>query len=263
MSPNTDDLRSVQFDLRDVCFIDCYSAQVLICYVRSFDRAGALVSIKLPGQKPVRDMLRIWSFDDALMEAVGSRLSRYCDEDDRSHYFPPHEYQTTFDPKLFPTIYSPTNAPRDPADNDKAPRTNFFGFRTIRVPVQEGKRAIALAEKELWQSPQVARLLERDFGLDVRFVSARIIFEAVFNALRHSNADLVQTLRIPVTSTRQASYHSPQRARPIRSRRDLPRAPSSTTGTMEQPYLTSLTRTSPTALAAERSQQETTPRLIA
>ncbi|TIV60722.1 hypothetical protein [Mesorhizobium sp.] len=189
-----DTVPSVHFDLRDVRFMDCYCAQLLICYVRSLDRRGALVTIKLPERKPVRDMLRVWSFDEALREAVGSRLSRYCDEDDRSHYFPPHETQTTFDLQLFPTNYALTNEPPDPSRGDQAGRTSFYGFRTIRVPADaDAKPTLALAEKLLWQSPQVARYLERDFSLDVRFFSARIIFEAVFNALRHPNADIVQT----------------------------------------------------------------------
>lgn len=194
-TPNStlNDTRSVQFDLRDVRFIDCYCAQVLICYVRYFDRQGTQVTIKLPKQKRVRDMLRVWNFDEALRDAVGSRLSRFCDENDRTHYFPPNEKQTTFDIRLFPTIYRRAVVPSNNLDADTHPRTNFFGFRTIHVPTAEAKAQRALIEKELWQSPNVRRLLERDLKLDVRFFSARIIFEAVFNALRHPSADIVQT----------------------------------------------------------------------
>lgn len=193
LSSPLNSISSVQFDLRDVRFIDCYCAQVLICYIRHFDRQGTLVSLKLPKQKRVRDMLRVWNFDEALRDAVGSRLSRFCDEDDRAHYFPPNEIQTTFDIKLFPTIHHPSNDPGSNSDTGSQPRINFFGFRTIHVPAVEAKAQYALAEKELWQSPNVRRLLERDLKLDVRFFSARIIFEAVFNALRHPSADIVQT----------------------------------------------------------------------
>jgi hypothetical protein len=192
-SSTLNNVPSVQFDLREVQFIDCYSAQVLICYIRYFDRQGTLVSLKLPKRKRVRDMLRIWNFDEALRDAVGSRLSRYCDEDDRTNYFPPNEVQTSFDVRLFPTTYRPSNNPSNDSETDSHPRTNFFGFRTISVPAVEAKAQFALAEKELWQSPNVRRLLERDLKLDVRFFSARIIFEAVFNALRHPSADIVQT----------------------------------------------------------------------
>ncbi len=186
-------IHSAQFDLREVSFMDCYCAQVLICYIRYFDRRGTTVSVKLPQRKAVRDILRIWNFDEALRDAVGSRLIRFCDEDDRSHYFPPHEFQSTFNPTLFPAIYPPPNDTGNNSDLESIPRTNFFGFRTIRVPSLETKAQCAFAEKELWQTPNVRRILERDLKIDVRFFTARIIFEAAFNALRHSSAEIVQT----------------------------------------------------------------------
>lgn len=185
-------LRNVQFDLSEIEFIDCYCAQLLICYIGLFDRQGTIVSLRLPKKKRVRDMIRVWQFDTALKDAVGSRMVRFCDDDDREKYFYPNDQQATFDTRLFPTYYEEANDQEDP--ESLTPRYNFFGFRSIEVPDNvEVKPEIANSEKRLWQSHNIKSLLERDLKIDVRYFSARIIFEAVFNALRHPSAEIVQT----------------------------------------------------------------------
>jgi len=136
--------------------------------------------------------LRVWQFDTALKDVVGSRMIRFCDDDTRKKYFYPNDKQSTFDPRLFPTSYGDTNDQNE--KDSKSVRGNFFGFRTILVPENvEEKPEIANIEKRCWQSHNIKLLLENDLKIDVRFFSARIIFEAVFNALRHPAADIVQT----------------------------------------------------------------------
>ncbi|MEP1765536.1 MAG: STAS domain-containing protein [Sulfitobacter sp.] len=185
-------VQSIHVDLTHVTFMDCYSAQVLISYLTAWDRNGISTTISLPEKKSVRDIMRVWNFDDALKAATGRRMYRFSDDETRQKYFFPNDSQSTFDLDEFPTHYKiPTN---DDGDDDESIRPNFFGFRTIKVPsnVHE-KPELANDEKRFWQNHNVKTLLERDLGIDVRYFSARVIFEAVFNALRHPSAEIVQT----------------------------------------------------------------------
>lgn len=183
---------NIHFDLSGINFLDCYSAQLLICYLALFDRQGYTTSLELSKRKSVRDILRVWNFDDALKAATGRRMFRYCSSESIEKYFFPHDSQTTFDLDLFPSHYQqPLN--QDP-DDTKPINRNFFGFRTIDVPNEVHKKpGVANLEKRFWQSHNVKSLLERDLKIDVRYFSARAIFEAVFNALRHPSAEIVQT----------------------------------------------------------------------
>lgn len=182
----------IHFDLSGLTFLDCYSAQLLICYVSLFDRKGAAVKITLPEAKNVRDILRVWNFDDALKSATRHRMFRYCSEDQQGKYFYPHDKQSTFDLDHFPTQYD--TEPNEVAGPHNRRSDNSFAFRTINVPIEvEKKPEVANQEKKYWQRHNIRSRLEKDLRISVRYFSARIVFEAVFNALRHPDAELVQT----------------------------------------------------------------------
>jgi hypothetical protein len=186
-------IRDAQFDLSKVEFMDCYCAQIFICYIRLMERQGTHLTIRLPESKRVRDMMRVWHLDMAILDAVGKHLIYFCENDQKERYFYPHDRQSTFDLRYFPKLQLDSNNP-ETERVDLNLNENFFGFRSIKVPDDVDEKPIcANIEKRTWQNFNIKTLLEKDLKLDVRYFSARIIFEAVFNALRHPSADIVQT----------------------------------------------------------------------
>lgn len=204
-------LRSIEFDFTKSSYIDPYSMQLLISYICACERYSIDTRIRLPHKDAVRDAMRAWGFQSALLAATNRTLFSYVDKDDRRRYFRDQEKQTTFDLRNFPKgkagfgrmSKEHVELLRNRRIN-VAPRSkNFFGFNSFDVKNLSNKIRTAHNEKEDWKAPNIASFLESKMGINAEYLASRVVFEALFNALRHPAAEIVQTAALPRRSKKE------------------------------------------------------------
>ncbi|WP_420861955.1 TIR domain-containing protein [Algirhabdus cladophorae] len=198
------ELSSIVFDFSEVNFIDAVSLQVLVAYVLTCDKYDVHVEIEFPKVKYLRDQIRAWSLDSAISLATTRNLHWFATELSKDRYFSEADRQMSLDldvlPKgeFHPDAY-PSNANGVLSDGLRRQdarliprRENFFAFQSFDGNTSDAL-GVATREKDDWQKQDVASFIEARIGVDVQYLSSRIIFEALHNALRHSNAEIVQT----------------------------------------------------------------------
>jgi hypothetical protein len=185
--------------------------QLLIAYISKLQRLGREAQIKLPREQRIRDMLKVWGLPYALATACDRSLFGLCDQEDRDTYYNSEERQLTFNLARFPKG-SPVQAPigselsnrlaRFSYDQKKLPRSwNFFGFQSFDVRSAEDKVALAKQEQENWSQRNLTKIISTKYHLDARYLASRIIFESIYNSLRHSDANFIQTSALKQTHT--------------------------------------------------------------
>lgn len=214
-----DALHSISLDLSSTNFIDPYSLQVIVAYIASFDRHGIDCNLRLPRRKAVRDFIRAWGYDYALITALNRSLFSLVDRDDRVRFFRDREQQTTFDlrdfPKGMPGFGRSSSAHTERLTNrniESAPRSdNFFGFNSFDVSSLPNKIRTAHEEKEDWKSNNIRSFCAAKMGINAEYLASRVVFEALFNALRHPDATVVQTATLPLPPSKAAiAKNAPQ-----------------------------------------------------
>lgn len=191
--------RHVVLNFRETTFIDIVSTQYITAFVAQAKKRNWLVSLRPPSSKRVRDFWRHWDFPNAFRDATDIEFSSLLSGPDRKILMEP---QTSFrsDGPLF--IYYPDLDNLNDtkiANNDGKPiqighgrSKNFFGFVTQFLGDYD---PINLAEHNsgAWTIHQVRDVLDQYIPKS-KVIPSHIIFEAFFNAVKHPEATLVQTV---------------------------------------------------------------------
>lgn len=198
------EVSKLTFDFSDIEYIDMVSLQVLVAYLRTCDRFEIPAEIELPSRKYWRDQIRAWGLDCALSLATGRNLHWFASENSKK-YFDIGDKQMSFDLSLLPNgfVHDDAYGPRlngifqqkfqNTSLRDIPRKRNFFAFHSFDALNTSDNIGVANREKQDWQKENIERFFKRHVRVDTKYLSSRIIFEALFNALRHPNAEIVQT----------------------------------------------------------------------
>lgn len=168
------------FDFSESTFVSIACSQYVIAFAKKCRLLGWNFSLVLPKYKKVRDFWVLWNFHGGLLEATGIDISELIPANQQDLL---KEEQITFfeQKKAFNVNQFERQRSR-----------NFFGFHSIKLSGRATGMA-AISEADQWRSKEIRDILER--GLDTRsdYITSRIVFEAIFNAIKHPDAKLVQT----------------------------------------------------------------------
>ena len=198
-------------DLSATRYVDV-SALVYITslIVQRLDR-GFETFISLPkgqlGSSAVMHFLRAWRFPEALTEATAKPFESYLLDDHDRHYYRAVQ-------KERPEPYYVGGYVRP--DVGRILSERFFALRTFRPASERSAVGIPIGESNRWQEDLIRRVLasrlrraERSPGL----VGSAIVFESLLNALRHSQANVIQMVsRFDDPSTRARHLPGASRA---------------------------------------------------
>lgn len=173
--------RTYIFDFTETQFISVSSSQYVIAFAVKCAKHRWRFEIIPPLSKRVRDFWRLWNFFEALVIATDRNIANIIHSDARSIL---DEKQTTFRERSTATTYH--------GGETTLRSLNFFGFHSILL---SGKASgmVAVAETEQWRTKEIRDILDRGLAIKSDYLVSRVIFEAIFNALRHPEAQIIQT----------------------------------------------------------------------
>lgn len=169
------------FDLSDARFISIACSHYIIAFVRKCAKLRWDFRLILPTRRKVRDFWKLWRFYEALEVAADKPWVELLYEEDR---ILAQERQQTFFERSAPTTYQ--------TGSDTLRSENFFGFHSMHLN-SHSKGMIAVAEADQWRTKEIRDIVERGLGIRSDYFSSRVVFEAVFNAVKHPAASLIQT----------------------------------------------------------------------
>ncbi|WP_430253173.1 hypothetical protein [Neorhizobium sp. DAR64872/K0K18] len=169
------------FDFSATQFINVSSSQYIIAFAVKCARHRWRFQLIPPDSRRVRDFWRLWNFFDALVLATDTALSTIVHPDAR-HLLA--EEQTTFRARSTATTYQTGGLPLR--------SQNFFGYHSILL---SGKASgmVAVSETEQWRTKEIRDILDKGLAIRSDYLASRVIFEAIFNALKHPGAQIIQT----------------------------------------------------------------------
>ncbi|WP_327205644.1 hypothetical protein [Rhizobium beringeri] len=169
------------FDLSDTRFISVGCSQYIVAFSMKCARHRWKFTLVMPEAKEVRDFWRLWNFYDAMEVACKLTLADIVPARQLELV---SERQTTFRERSTATSYR--------AGPSSLRSENFFGFHSIRLGRANDGMA-AVEEADQWRTKEIKDILEKGLQTRSDYVATRIVFEAIFNAVRHPGANLVQT----------------------------------------------------------------------
>jgi len=173
----------LQFDLRRSTFIEAACLIRLIACTTQIFAEGGSVQFALPANRDVRDFLREWQFPQALREATGMPFIRLVRESDREYFGENEKGQ-------HPSKYA--GASIGPG-MERLLSERFFSILTMRPRFAPSKVTAVMQEAGRWEKGLIAAVLQKHLNGPADYVPSRIIYESLTNALRHPNAEIVQT----------------------------------------------------------------------
>ena len=177
-----DDTRNIIIDMRECLFIEVSSLIYLVSFITAREREGLRTTIALPKSKKVRDFLRVWKFPEAIRGASGKLFYNMVLEEDR-HYF--GENANYEDLKYAGTTLM--------SGLDRLVSERFFSI--THCPIHQNKSSIAAVKNESsrWEQRLIMSVLENHLSGPKGYISSRVIYESMTNAVRHPNASFIQT----------------------------------------------------------------------
>lgn len=177
-------------------FIEIATLVLLVATITARKRCGFDTIIKLPDSKRTRDFLRLWSFPETIRIVTGIGFRRIASKKEDDVYF--GENNEGFEQNSYSKAYEV---------NDEGIRrltsTRFFSLETyelarnINVRVSDQDQGIIkkrnntkFVEQESgrWNGELIRSVLNRQLQGPGGYVSSRIVFESMTNAVRHANA---------------------------------------------------------------------------
>jgi len=174
--------------------------------------------IGMSKDRRVRDFLRLWRFPEAFFDATAVELKDILVGEDQKYIGEPQTTYNGLGSWLDALIYD-----RDWVSSHG--KRNFFEFTSYNLQPQQSlfrrsKSAIPRIESERWNNSLVKEVLsthlfKRKNSDDVARV---VIYESISNAVRHPNADILQTTSLFQSAHRQhpAGMKSPSMAGHLR-----------------------------------------------
>lgn len=180
-------------DLRDIEFIEMPTLIYILSVLcqRTDDQLYTL--IRIPKEKKIRDYLRLWNFPKSVAECTGKGFSSFCNQEDIEQYFGENKVEDDF------RYFESKSENRTQFINEKC-----FSICTHKLTSNIDKTADTILVSSIankWKDPLVRNHLNNFFkpekeskeikSLQPNYISSRIVYEAISNALRHPNAKIL------------------------------------------------------------------------
>jgi len=170
-------------DLRETNFIEVATLIYMLSLLDQRSMQHLDTTILIPSDKKVRDFWRIWKFPEAIKSCTGRGLAHYCVKEDVDLYF----QENTSDDDLYYRAYS--------KEVKELVNDRFFSLNSYLVSSHVANTIALNSEASRWKKPFILEFLKRVLG-EVgasSYVSARVVYEAMTNAFRHPEADIICT----------------------------------------------------------------------
>lgn len=142
---------------------------------------GLDTKLILPKLKKVRDFLRLWKFPQALYDCTGRHFTYFCCEEDKKYFGENNSDSDYYYKSLSKEINHLIN-------------NRFFSINTYNVSDSHNANMSVLhKESERWKGDLISRFLGEKLKEknSSDYVPARIVYEAMTNALRHPCASYI------------------------------------------------------------------------
>jgi len=175
--------KTIILDFSNSRYIELASLVYIISLLTKRSRDNLETLIRLPKNKNVRDFMRSWNFPNATKEATGCYFKNIVTSDCHKYFGenPELVYQkyagdTFFDRGTYLQLLK-----------------YYLPIATFYKSLQSFTSLLALDEANRWKGQVVTSILEKHLQGPQGYFSARIVFEAMMNAIRHPNANIIQT----------------------------------------------------------------------
>ena len=173
----------VEFDLRPCRYLEveaalCVSATLFWCRAKK-----VAVRLRLPESKATRDFLRQWSVPLAFEESTKMRFWDLVHPTDRTYFGE--------NPELSDQKYSGRVVLYEGRQHSIP--ENYFPIHTYRPSGEHFSHTLATDEAIRWRPEFLTSILARHLRGPQNYLSSRIVWEALMNAIRHPRASLIQT----------------------------------------------------------------------
>ena len=170
-------------DLSRAEFIEASCLIYLISLLINRKRNGQDTLLKLPRSKKVRDFMRSWLFPDTVINTAGMSFWNIVSEEDRN-YFGEN-----------PSLKEQTYAGKLIKNYGKWERIlqNYLPILDLRNTGTSFNVGLALTEANRWKREIISSILEKHLHGPHGYFASRIVFEAIMNAVRHPNANIILT----------------------------------------------------------------------
>lgn len=194
----------IVFDFSEVVYFDIYCLQLFVAYISKCEALSITPRIELPRDEGVRNTFRVWGLDYALITATNKSLLSMATQNSRDKYW--QQADRKQGRLMLNGMYPKCNASRKTTSNrlweqlkenqyDWVPRDKYFlGFHTYDLLAIPSQVKIANDEKSFWENNKwISKYFMQRTGLDSGYLASRIIWETLFNSMRHSGAIVAQT----------------------------------------------------------------------
>ncbi len=184
----------ILLDLRHCVFIDFVVFQYLISFFCFRKKRNQETYFGIPGEKKVRDFIRVWEFPNAFSNATELKFSDFIVEEDKKYI---GEQQTTF--KGFGDVVDTLEYNLDWKSGHRGKR-NFFSYNTYYLKRKDMvnilPEKVPSVESRRWNEGLILKVLEKQLKCDSakEEVGRIIIYESMSNAVRHPDATVIQAV---------------------------------------------------------------------
>jgi hypothetical protein len=179
----------IELDMSFCDFIEPATLILLIALLRQRKFADQTTQIRLPVRKDVRDFLRRWEFPQAVHDATGCSFFSMVTENDRRYF---GENSGHDDMKYHARVIDTFGG------RERLLSKVFYGIKTffpLNLATDREKTVhAAMNQADEWKQEQVVDVLNRHLKKhNSKRIASHIVFEAIWNALRHPSAKIIQT----------------------------------------------------------------------
>jgi len=178
---------SVLLDLTDVQFMDLHSAMLILAVLSRLGAKERLVTLRLPVKSDVCHFLAAWEFIPALEEVLGRTAQSFLTNDQLQLL------RDAADPTKNP--YMDARLDRDGA-LQRLYSSKFFSLQSFNRQSSLFSASLAADVARNWRQVMIEHVLQRMLPKGVELFRSRIVFEAMMNAIRHPQANLILTASI-------------------------------------------------------------------
>ena len=175
--------KPLELDFSKSEFIEVVTLVFILALMRDRSRSGFNTILKLPDQKRARDFLRVWDFPAAVSSATGQPFREIACKEEDAGYF--GENKSPSD-----NLYQKAYKLREDAIRQMS-SNRFFALQCFELRRERPVSSLVLEESSRWSSQLVKSVLAKHLRGPEGYLSSRIVFEAMTNALRHSCASMI------------------------------------------------------------------------
>ncbi len=174
----------IVLDLQNVSYLGLHTTMLIVALISRLQSTEREIKILIPTDEFVCDFLAAWEFFEALAEVTSRPYNELLDDGNlkrlrkaqdpiRNRYM----YAREDESGVMSRLYS----------------SKFFSIQTFRNQFRLFSPSLAIDITRQWREAMVKRVLDYMLPEFQDFFRSRIVFEAIMNAIRHPNAEIIQT----------------------------------------------------------------------